>query len=301
MSNWNFFRLRMNINGETPSPLITQWDLDDVTTGEEVNITAFITGSAATSNREPYVDPGGTRVYIPEQGENKIIQLSLSVANDLSSTITSVAKSPTLPSDYTYFQMSDDGSKAYGKTGNNVIQQFSLSTAFDISSMSTTSTVSVTPTMPPGDYWVNRCFHFNPDGTELYTISYSYSSTPFDLVAHKWELSTAFDLSTAGSETVTSIKTSWQTNNTFPTVGPNSINIIGDGNGNTYFILVSSAAAVAYKNTLSNAGVYDIKNSWAFGPADFQSTNDNDNIYYLNRSTGSPYVWTLGRYNTNIF
>lgn len=294
----------MNINGETPSPLLTQWDLDDITAGEEVNITSFITGSTATSNKQPYVDPGGTRVYIVQDNEYKIIQLSLSVANDLSSTITSVAKSPTLPSDFSYFQMSDDGSKAYGKLGNInycSIQQFSLSTAFDISSMSTTPTVSVTPTIPAGDYWTSRCFHFNPDGTELYTVSYSYASTPFDLLAHKWELSTAFDLSTAGSETVTSIKTSWQANNNFPEVGPLSINIIGDGNGNTYFILVSSAAAVAYKNTLSNAGVYDIKTAYPFGAADFQSANDNDNIYYLNRSPNSPYVWTLGRYNTNIF
>ena len=94
------------------------------------------------------------------------------------------------PTDVTF---NNDGTKMY-ITGdsNNVIKQYSLSSAFDLSTASYDSvTFSVTSqdTIPRG-------MRFNDDGSKMYVVGDATNSV------HQYSLSTAFDLSTASYDSV---------------------------------------------------------------------------------------------------
>ena len=206
MSNWNFFRLRMNINGSsTPAA----WSIEDITAGTSADITSLINGSTSAGQTQPMVDPSGTRVYVPEFDNKKIRQLSLSSANDLTSTISNVGVSSALSYSFTNFQMSRNGNSAFLiNYAGNKINQYNLSTAWDITTMSTTVASSISFSNPSGN-WVERGLHFNTDGTEVYHLMRSFGATPFALKVQKYVLSTAYDLSTASTVDVIDVTTSY--------------------------------------------------------------------------------------------
>jgi len=298
MSNWNFFRLRMNIK---PSSTVADWEMQDITAGTSANVTSLINGSTVGGQTQPMVDPSGTRVYIPEFNNKRVRQLSLSSANDLSSTISNVGVSSAFSYNFSHFQMSRDGTKGFIKdySGNN-IYQYNLSTAWDITTMSTTAANTISYTTPSGN-WVERGLHFNTDGTELYFILSSFGATAFAIKAYKYVLSTAYDLSTAATVDVIDITTSADPDP--PAFGgniPSNIIIFENSIQTPYYLIFGPGEAAAYTNSVANASV--IQNGYTSyeGAENYHSSNDNDNAYYLERSgPTNNYTWTLYQYNIN--
>ncbi len=237
-----------------------------------------------------FVDQGGTRLYIKDHAEGKIIQASIATANDISSTIAYVAKSPayfTFTADSLTF--SSNGTKLfYGTSGS--IREYSLSTAWDITTVSSTinSSLSVVASVDYGG------FVFNAAGTKLYSSYKGPGGGNTDVYTAYWTLSTAFDLSTASSRTdidVTSVITSGislsSTNLLDNAVGSDDIIMIG-GSGYTYFFKDGVAVADYYGKDASPGGK-------------FRSSLNKNYIYYLLR-TGltNQYVWKLRQFNTNL-
>ena len=298
MSNWNFFRLRMNIN---PTSTPAAWSMEDITSGTSANITSLINGSSTPGQVQPMVDPSGTRVYVPEFSNKKVRQLSLSSANDLTSTISNVGVSSALSYNFNHFQMSRNGNSAYMiDYFGNEINQYNLSTAWDITTMSTTAASSISYSIPSGN-WVERGFHFNTDGTEVYHMLRSYSSTPFAVKVQKYVLSTAYDLSTAATVDVIDVTTSYDPQGDGGNA--NNIMIIDDSSQIPYYLIFGGSGldAAAYTNSVSNANVYENSVDYPVTANTFHSCNDNNNGYYTERSGASPnYTWTLYQYNTNI-
>ena len=237
-----------------------------------------------------FVDQGGTRLYIKDHAEGKIIQASIATANDISSTIAYVAKSPayfTFTADSLTF--SSNGTKLfYGTSGN--IREYSLSTAWDITTVSNTINSSLS-TVASIDY---GGFVFNAAGTKLYSSYKGPGGGNTDVYIAYWTLSTAFDLSTASSITnvdVTSVITSGITLSTTnlldSAVDGDDIIFIG---GISYSYAFKGGVAVAdyYSAGTAAGGIY-------------RSSLNKNYIYTLLRTGTSPnYVWKLRQFNTNL-
>ena len=131
------------------------WALSDITenSNSPATLSSSILGGTDSVMVPIFVDQGGTRLYIKDHFEGKIIQASIATANDISSTIAYVAKSPayfSLAADSLTF--SSNGTKLfYGPAGG--IREHSLSTAWDITTVSNTinSSLSVPASSAYGD------------------------------------------------------------------------------------------------------------------------------------------------------
>tara|TARA_B110000902_G_C14108040_1_gene513243 strand:+ start:7 stop:897 length:891 start_codon:yes stop_codon:yes gene_type:complete len=295
MSNINFFRVLQSGGTSTTA----DWNIEDITAGTSADLTSLLNNSSEFAQTQPMVDPSGTKVYIPIYNDKKVKQLSLSSANDLTSTISYVGVSSALSYSFAHFQMSRDGNSAYAlNTSGNTINQHNLSTAWDITTMSTTAASSISFSPPSGN-WVERGLHFNTDGTELYIIISSFSSTPFAVKVYKYVLSTAYDISTAATVDVIDITDSFDPDDDEGT--PNNIIIFNNSNQVPYYLIFGATTAAAYTNSVSNATVYENGVSYPVTGNTYHSSNDNDNAYYFERSgSNNNYTWTLYQYNTNI-
>ena len=182
------------------------WDIDRInaTTAHTANIASFIDGLSEATTTQIFVDEGGTRLYAIDFSAKKIEQMSLSVAHDLSSTITAVGTSSALTDSFMMLDFNTAGTKCYvtySNTGGptHSIREHALSTAWDITTMSTTVTSSIA--YPTNSY--SRGMAFKKDGLKVFGL-YVNSSTSYFV---HWTLSTAWDLSTAGSATSVDINT----------------------------------------------------------------------------------------------
>jgi hypothetical protein len=133
--------------------------------------------------------PDGTEMYIASFGSNGIYQYTLGTPWDLStasftgsfSTSSEMAVNVNVAFKY-------DGSKMYVMDfGDDVVYQYSLSTAWDVTSTSydNVSFSVVTETINPG------MLNFSLDGTKLFTVSQTSNNI------FQYSLSTPWDLSTA--------------------------------------------------------------------------------------------------------
>tara|TARA_R110000796_G_scaffold125178_1_gene239746 strand:+ start:2818 stop:4353 length:1536 start_codon:yes stop_codon:yes gene_type:complete len=263
------------------------WEVDDAAASQNVDITAYITGSSTPGSVEVYVDPGGTRLYVPNQPDKTIYQLGIGTANDLSSTITSVGESSAFSLASLFIQLSDDGTKAFVLDTSDKIKQYNITTAWDITTMATATLTSVTVTVPSG--YNTQTLHFNNDGTELYTFSQNSTNKRI----HKWTLSTPFSLATAGTETISDISSSW--------TGGNLDGIVVMESGTDKYVIIcdsTGGVAVSFKNGITNA---DLDSTGDLDTSRYPSTNDNTNMYSVARagSLGS-YVWTLYKTLFNV-
>ena len=277
----------------------TDWNIEDITAGTSADLTSLLNNSSEFAQTQPMVDPSGTKVYIPIYNDKKVKQLSLSSANDLTSTISYVGVSSALSYSFANFQMSRDGNSAYAlNTSGNTINQHNLSTAWDITTMSTSAASSISYSPPSGN-WLERGLHFNTDGTELYILLLAYSSTPFAIKVYKYVLSTAYDISTAATVDVIDISDSIDPDD--DESDPNNIIIFNNSNQVPYYLIFGGAIAAAYTNSVSNATVYENGVSYPVTGNTYHSSNDNDNAYYFERTgPNNNYTWTLYQYNTNI-
>ena len=279
----------IRVNGYPPE---VYWDLSYVSESlDKKVVTSFITGSTVPASVQPNFDGSGTRLYIPEYSNKRITQISVSNANDLTSTFTHVGRSAALSYFFWSIQIANNGTKmTVLDHSSNFIRQYTLSTGWDISTMSTTPTTSLSFT--PGT--AQRAIHFNADGTKLY-LSTVTTIPSNDADIHEWSLSTPFDLSTAGSEIVNSI---------YSVISPTSPSALTglvafDDTANSYVVLNSIFEGWAFKNGITTSDLFDTTSS--YNPNGKPSCNDNAHIYWVERTGTTPtYVWTLHQAYTNV-
>lgn len=146
-----------------------------------------------------YWKPDGTRFYIAGSQYKKVYEYSCSTAWDIS-TASYANKATAALSSHNFYghTMSVDGTKLYicksklvsYQNYDSFIAQYSLSTAWDISTASQIgSDINV---YASGNFAVTD-MSFHPDGDKMFTMG----STPYTGLLQQWNLSTAWDASTA--------------------------------------------------------------------------------------------------------
>jgi DNA-binding beta-propeller fold protein YncE len=175
--------------------------LDGAVNGYDLSGAAYDSVSFSVSSQE--ADPteiafnnDGTKMYVMGLDSGCVVyQYSLSTAFDVSTaSYDSVSFSVNSQSPYSYgLSFNDDGTKMYvlGNTGS--IYQYSLSTAFDLSTASYDSVSFNASSQDVNTYAIT----FNNNGTKMYV---SGAGAPASI--YQYSLSTAFNLSTAGYDSV---------------------------------------------------------------------------------------------------
>jgi hypothetical protein len=269
------------------------WVLDCITLNDSVDITNII-GTANATATQVWIDESGTRLYsigIDFTNGFTINQYSISIPNDITSTITYIGTSPSLGSSTEFHSMifNDDGSRVYIQNRNTSpdkrVKEYILNTNWDISTMSTTPNSFLQP--PPSNFARGICF--NKSGNIFY-MSYSYNN---DIYLASWDLSTNWDLSTAVINFPQTNLGSLVTN----TLG---ITTIVSSGLDTLIQYGSSTNNLAFRNGISLGDVFDVDTTELLGITPISSSNSNY-IYNLFRTGSEPqYRWRLIQYLTNV-
>ena len=169
--------------------LSTAWELDSAV----AQVRKLYIGGDETTPRGFTFKSDGTRLYVIGTTGDDINQYTLSTAWDITSAGASTTRALvplvaalTTPTSLVF---KDDGTKCYVlNSGNDVIYQFSLGTAWDVSGTFTYDNVSLTTTTQEAN--PNGIFIGN-SGADLYV----HGTTGDNIV--RYTMSTAWDLSTA--------------------------------------------------------------------------------------------------------
>ena len=163
--------------------LSTAWDISTSSYLQNFSVSAQDTAPTGI-----FFKPDGTKIYILGSTGDDVNEYDLSTAWDISTASYvqnfSVSTEESIP-DKVVFK--PDGTKMYviGYNGDEV-NEYDLSAAWDVSTASYLQNFSVAAqdTVPRGLF-------FNPDGTKMYIAGQSGAAV------HEYELSTAWDISTA--------------------------------------------------------------------------------------------------------
>lgn len=232
------------------SDAIYQYSLSsafDLSTTSYDSVTLSVS-SQDTTPHDVKFNNTGSKMYVVGYTSGSVYQYSLSTAFDLStasydSTSFSVSGQTSYPVGIAF---NNDGTKMYiSDLGVHNIYQYSLSTGFDISTASYDSvsmSIASQATNPRG-------IAFNPTGTELYVVT--TGRTIF-----QYELSTAFDLSTASYNSVSfslSLQTTSPHGLAFSADGA-KMYILDNGTDTVYQYSTGLAAAITWPTSIEFAG-----------------------------------------------
>lgn len=269
------------------------WKLSCITLNNSVDITDII-GLNTANGTQVWIDESGTRLYtivVDFINGYTINQYSISTPNDITSTITYIGTSPSLGSSTIFQNMvfSDDGSKVYVQNRNFVadrkIKQYTLSTNWDISTMSPTPNFSLVFLL---NYSRGICF--NKTGDIFYM---GYTGVGNQEYLTSWNLSTNWDLSTAGGPTTSNISSVAITLFGLTT-------IIASGLDTLIYYHGGDDDDLAFRNGISVGDIFDSDRSDIQGSMPISSSNSNY-IYNLQRYGGSgQFTWKLNQYLTNV-
>jgi DNA-binding beta-propeller fold protein YncE len=177
--------------------LSTAWD---ITTASFVQV--FNVRTQELSPTGLFFKPDGTKMYVTGSTGDNVYEYDLSTAWDVSTAsyvqVFSVSAQETTP---TGLFFKPDGTKMYviGAIGDDV-NEYDLSTAWDVSTASYVQVFSVSAQeRSPQDIF------FKPDGTKMYVIGNSGRDV------NEYDLSTAWDVSTASYVQVFSVSTQEET------------------------------------------------------------------------------------------
>jgi hypothetical protein len=276
------------------TPCNSNWNLDCIELNNSVDVTEII-GTANATSTQVWIDESGTRLYSIEQDFTNgftINQYSISTPNDITSTITYIGTSPSLfgSSKFQNMVFSDDGSKVYIQTSSEfqtdkTVRQHSLITNWDISTMSVIPDFSLQP--PTLDYSRGICF--NKTGDIFYM---GYTGPGDDQYLASWNLSTNWDLSTAGGPTTSNIES--LTTNTF------GVTTIISSGLDTLIQFGTASEDLAFRNGISVGDLFDSEITDLQGTGPISSSNSNY-IYNLQRyGTSGQWTWELNQYLTNV-
>ena len=240
---------------------------------------SFSVASQATIPAGLFFSPDGTKFYLTDNNTDNVYQYNMSTAFDLStasysSSSFSYASQTNQGRDVAF---NSDGTKMYVLDDTNeVLYQYSLSTAFDLSTASYASIsldVSSQDTSPFG-------FRFNNDGTKLFIVGQQNDAV------YQYNLNTAFDLSTASYGSVSFSVSSQDTD-------PEAIVFKGDGT--KMYILGSNTDAIYQYSTVSGIAItYDTAIEWPSGTAPTSpAIGETDVLAFNTRDGGSTYQGVL--------
>ena len=192
--------------GQSSGRRVREYDLRiawDVSTASYLQ--NFAVSSQETSPTDIFFKPDGTKMYIIGSSGDDINEYDLSTAWDISTASYlqnfSIQPQETAPESI-FFK--PDGTKVYilGNYGNDVIE-YNLSTAWDVTTASYLQNFSISAyeTSPTGLF-------FKPDGTRMFVAGDSGNDI------NQYDLSTAWDVTTASFNSVAYTLTQFETNPT---------------------------------------------------------------------------------------
>ena len=299
MSNINFFRVLQS--GGTPTPPSSTWEVEDIDLNiiGTNNLPTSILPSAQSTRSPSFIDASGIKLYAYDSVNSKINHGDFATSWNVNSTVTYQESSP-------YFFTFDpqgigfkpDGTKFYAlkqstsTAGDTFLYQSTLSTAWDISTMSPLS-LEIQETESA------KCaaFTLSSDGLTLWVITGTSRSgaNTSTIKSHKYTLSTAWDISTAGSSTVSDITSVW-VDESVPLITsldfyPNAVN------GNNILITGGSGFAVAFNNDLTTSNFQ----SDGAGYSLYAASTENLYIFQTSRTgTTGNFNWNIQLYNLNF-
>lgn len=159
----------------------------DVSTAETTaNQDYFDVGSQEATPNGLFFKPDGTKMYVVGTSGDDVNEYNLGTAWDVTTAVYSQNFSLGLTTPSGLF-FKADGTVMYVSDDNGgTVNQYTLSTAWDVSTASYSQNVSVNS---QGTF--TKDVHFKADGTKMYTVTTTTRSV------HEWDLSTAWDISTA--------------------------------------------------------------------------------------------------------
>ena len=187
-------------------------------------------------NRDLYMKPDGTRVFVVGNTTDTVYQYDLATAYDISSAGSTPTGQKSVNSQETSpisMFMKPDGTKMYvqGHTSDTIFQ-YTLSTAWDVGSASYAS-----KSMYIGSQsGIMRSTIFNSTGTRVYALSYGAE-------IYQYNLSTAWDVSSGSYASIT--KPVWSQDN--DTTG------LGISNDGTVMYMCGNQHNTIFQYTLSTA------------------------------------------------
>ena len=221
-----------------------------LTTGFDVSTASYTTGEGNSHDIQPNIykamavqfNADGTKVFVLDESSDDVSEFTLSVAFDISSTVTyvdafSVATQEAKP---TGLAFNTDGTKMFicGWKGNDV-NEYALTTGFDVSTASYVQRFAAAVDLDTRD------LQFSTDGTVMFLLGRG----GVDLGSvYRFTLTTGFDVSTATYEDSFDIK-------------DEEINATGlafNTDGTKMFILGQS--------TGKNVSEYTLSTAWDFSP-----------------------------------
>lgn len=268
--------------------LSTPWDITSATYGGIVT-SSFNPGSIGGDLEDIFFKPDGTVMYISERATDKVYQYNLSTAWDIT-TATSDTDFTTSGQDGTIRDMfiSSDGLNFYfvGDSSDSVYQ-YTLGTAWDISTASFVRNFSISAkeTTPFG-------LDFKSDGTRMFVTGYSSDSV------HQYDLSTAWDISTASFTQSFSLATSGHLNPTtvqFKDDGT-AFYVIWDGGGEKivkYDVGGISGPFSTYQISVTNAGGQIDSEFWTDINTMTADQDVGDGAVYYAVSTDGRTTWSV--------
>ena len=255
MSNINFFRVLQSggVGGTSPST----WEVNDTSPN---SLGSDLPNSMVPQNQSQtppiFIDASGIKLYVYDTINSKINHGDFATSFGNTSTVTYQESSPSGRFDFTPqgLGFSTDGTKFYvlkqssGAASDTFLYQATLSTAWDISTMSTLS-LEIQETESA------KCaaFTLSSDGLTLWVITGTAitGANTSTIKSHKYTLSTAGDISTAGSSTVSNITSLWVDENV-PLI--TSLDFyLNAVNGNNILITGGSGFMVAFNNDLTTS------------------------------------------------
>tara|TARA_S200002703_G_scaffold116030_2_gene101571 strand:+ start:5016 stop:7361 length:2346 start_codon:yes stop_codon:yes gene_type:complete len=239
--------------------------------------------------------PDGTKLYVSGRAQNSIFQYSLSTAYDLS-TVAYSSKSYNVSAqgaEPMSIRFKPDGTKFYVmQAASYVIYQYSMSTAWDISTSSYDNKFG-----NQSDESIPRDFVFKPDGTSYWLVGQSADTV------YRYNMSTAWDISTAGSSVASQ---SVSSEDTFPS----GIDFNDDGTkmfilGNTNDKIFSYTLSTAYDITTASYDSVFVSLISGVSPYTLRFYNGGRKMYWLNHSLDDIHEYDGGRqfsieYGTNV-
>lgn len=280
-------RGRLGVSDTAPAPPAA-WEVADITLeATSGNLPSSMMSTFGGLVVSPYVDPSGVRLYTFDASQQNINQGSFATANDVTSTVTYVGSSPFGRFSFTpdSYWFKSDGTKIFvlrdAPNSIPVLYQATLSTAWDITTMGTLST-SINPGI--NTYYSGFCF--NNSGTTLWWVVRTNSTDPQIIKSYKYTLSTAWDISSAGTPTITDVSTTWNSTSAGPI-----------GQGAFYPSALNSDDVLLFSGTGQNFGFdNDVTNSDFNSNADLGAdginSSDNDYGYTLLRE-GTTFNYTF--------
>ena len=238
-----------------------------------------------------FFKPDGTKMYMTGGNADSVFEYDLSTAFDVSTAsynnVSYYYGAPPGITEALFFRA--DGLKWYSiDRGEDKVYEYNMSTAWDITSSSLNQSLDVSNKEATG-----RGLFFSSDGTKMYICGSGLST------ANQYNLSTAWDISTASHSSTFSVSSQ--------DVFPHGISIKSDG---TKMYIVGSNTDTVYQYSLSTA--YDLStasyDSVSFSvqsqdplPFGFYLKPDGTKMYIAGRSNDTIFQYSTGSTATATF